>query len=169
MKKQSTVVTGPEGLSNLFHQLITWDWSKPLRVTIEPFKKKRSLSQNALYWQWITEAVAWLDARNYAWTSRLDEEILREAGGEEAVAKKLWLHKSHKATFLGFREVEYVDLTTGQVTVKSELIGTSGKDFDTGQMHFFMNLVYEYWANLGLLLPIPEQSEYMDLVQQQRD
>lgn len=29
------------------------DLSKPWSVTIEPHKKKRSLSQNALYWRWV--------------------------------------------------------------------------------------------------------------------
>ena len=29
------------------------DLGKPWSVTIEPFKKKRSLSQNALYWKWV--------------------------------------------------------------------------------------------------------------------
>lgn len=29
------------------------DLTKPWSVTIEPYKKKRSLSQNALYWKWV--------------------------------------------------------------------------------------------------------------------
>lgn len=167
MKKQSFIATGIGSILGLVEQLQGHDWKKPLKVTVEPFKRKRSLPQNALYWQWMTECVAWLDAKNYDWSLKLDEEIMREAQGDEDKAKKLWLHKSHKATFLGWRDVEYTDLTTGEVTMKSELIGTSGPDFDTGRMHFFMNLVYEYWMNLGLLLPIPEESEYQDVMRRQ--
>lgn len=29
------------------------DMSKPWSVTVEPYRKKRSLNQNALYWKWV--------------------------------------------------------------------------------------------------------------------
>lgn len=168
MRKQSRVINNLAGLLALAQEFSSYDWSKPLQVEIKLFKPKRTLPQNALYWAWVTECVEWLDARNYSWANKLDADLMRECGGDVAKAKRLWLHRSHKATFLGFRDIEYTDLTNGEVITKTELIGTSGADFDTGQMHFFMNLVYEYWLNLGLILTIPEECEYRDVLERQR-
>lgn len=43
----------PPALADVAEAVIYANEEHPLRITVEPYKKKRSLSQNALYWMWI--------------------------------------------------------------------------------------------------------------------
>lgn len=45
----------PAMLKRLHELLDALDKAKPWSVIVEPWKKKRSLSQNALYWRWVHE------------------------------------------------------------------------------------------------------------------
>jgi len=103
------------------------DLAKPWSVTVEPYRKKRTLSQNALYWKWVNEVVGYV----------------REATGMDADE----IHEFLKAKFLPPRVIEI----NGQV---AEYRTTT--KLSTAEMTAFMDAVY-VWATseLGLLLPLP--------------
>jgi len=115
----------------------------PLQVEIRPFKKSRSLSQNATFHMWVGEISKYL--------------IKRGKTDWNADFTKLNL----KHTFLGYEDIEHIDMTTGEVTVKSQLRHTS--DCDTGEMYHFMGLVEQWAANIGCLVTIPRFCEYRSL------
>lgn len=104
---------------------------------------KRSLSQNALAHKWFGELSAWLISKG------------------KDFATPEWVKAAMKSTFLGYVEVVDTDVITGKKTTRSELRHTSS--LDTGEMKLFMDMVY-YWAlDRGMMLTIPDNSEYRQL------
>ena len=118
----------------------------PISLEWKPYKESRSLSQNALMWMWNTEVVTQLKAkwpRQYeGWTPET-------------------IHDLQKHTFLGYEDKVMIDIVTKERTTKSVLKSTT--NLDTGEMTFFMDLVYQYWAEKGIFLSIPESCEYQKL------
>jgi hypothetical protein len=53
MKKRTFILRDDTFRKNLVTFLDALDLEKPLQVTVEDFKPKRSLNQNALYWTWL--------------------------------------------------------------------------------------------------------------------
>ncbi len=103
--------------------------SKPWSVTVEPFKKKRTLSQNGLYWKWLERTV---------------DIVARETGND-----KDDLHDIFKEKFLTPKIVEF----DGQVHRKY-----STKNLTTAEMSEYMNRIYAFvTSQLGIILPIPEE------------
>jgi hypothetical protein len=97
------------------------------QITIEPYRKKRSLSQNALMWVWLEEVV----------------KHVHETTGQD----KDDIHEFFKAKFLPARQVEMAgDTIEYRTTTK----------LTTAEMSAYMNAI-EAWATseLGLLLPLP--------------
>ncbi|HBR4529137.1 YbcN family protein [Enterobacter roggenkampii] len=113
------------------------------RLQLKPWREKRSLSQNSLSHVWYEEISAYLIA-----SGRTD-------------ATKEWVKRNLKKTFLGYEDVEYTDFTTGEKTVERQLRHTS--DLDTGDMHHFMCQVERWCAQFGLVLTIPQSSEFQVL------
>ena len=116
---------------------------KALRVNVVEWRDKRSLSQNALFHVWVGEL----------------SEFLIKRGRKDA--SKEFCKDLLKHTFLGYEEKEMTDAVTGDKTVISSLKHTS--KLDTGEMTWFMNLCYQWCLEIGLMLTIPEDSEYMKL------
>ena len=100
----------------------SWD------ITIEPHRKRRSLSQNSLMWAWVNEVA----------------EHVREATGQDSDD----IHEFFKQKFLTPRIIE----VNGE-TVKK----WSTKKLTKAEMSEYMNRIYA-WATseMGLLLPVPE-------------
>jgi hypothetical protein len=119
------------------------------RLTIKPWKEKRSLSQNAL---------------SHVWYEHISKYLIK-AGRHHCNAK--WVKHNLKATYLGFEDVAYTDFVTGEVTTRQELKHTS--DLDTGDMHYFMMRVESWAAQFGLTLPNPEDGEYFKLQRKQEE
>ncbi|MCA6701560.1 YbcN family protein [Klebsiella pneumoniae] len=120
---------------------------QPLRLQVKEWREKRSLSQNSLSHVWYEEISAYLIA-----SGRTD-------------ATKEWVKRNLKKTFLGYEDVEYTDFTTGEKTVERQLRHTS--DLDTGDMHHFMCQVERWCAQFGLVLTIPQSSEFQVLREKQ--
>lgn len=120
---------------------------KPLRLQVKEWREKRSLSQNALSHMWYQEI----------------SEYLIKSGRTDAT--KEWVKRNLKKTFLGYEDVEYTDFTTGEKTVERQLRHTS--DLDTGDMHHFMCQVERWCAQFGLVLTIPQSSEFQVLREKQ--
>lgn len=116
----------------------------PVQVDIKT-SRKRSLSQNALSWVWYAEMSRWLKSK----------------GEHYAYASPEWVHDAMCHTFNGYESIEMVDVVTRARSVTSKLKGTSC--MDTGEMKHFLDLVFHWAAEKGLLLPIPEDSQYAEL------
>lgn len=106
-------------------------------------RKARSLSQNSLVWMWNSEISRWL------------------IGSGREFATPEWCHRAMKSTFLGFEDVFDTDVVTGISTRRSELRHTS--KLDVGEMKLYLDLVYHWCLEKGLLLTVPEGCEYQRL------
>lgn len=104
---------------------------------------KRSLSQNALAHAWFGELSRWLISKG------------------KDFATPEWVKAAMKSTFLGYVEVVDTDVITGKKTSRQELRHTSS--LDTGEMKLFMDMVYGWALDRGMMLTIPDNSEYKQL------
>ena len=108
---------------------------------------KRSLSQNALAHKWFGELSAWLVSKG------------------KDFATPEWVKAAMKSTFLGYVEVIDTDVITGKKTSRQELRHTSS--LDTGEMKLFMDMVYHWALDRGMMLTIPDGCEYQKLIKQE--
>lgn len=118
-----------------------------LSVTIKPYRKKRSLSQNSLSHVWYKEI----------------SDYLIKAG--RPFCTEAWVKESLKATYLGFESTEYTDVLTGEKTQREALRHTS--KLDKGEMHYFLQQIESWCAQFGLILTTPDDCEYMKLKREQ--
>lgn len=117
------------------------------RLTLKPWKEKRSLSQNSLIHMWFGEI----------------SEYLIKSGRSDATPE--WVKRNLKRTYLGCEEVTYTDFVTGDKSTTYEPRHTSS--LDTGEMHYFLTQVEQWCAQFGLVLTIPHDSEYQKLKDKQ--
>lgn len=110
---------------------------------------KRSLSQNNMSWKWYDEISKWLLSK----------------GDQYSYATPQWVHDAMCHTFLGYEDVVMVDVVTKERTTTSRLKGTSG--LDVGQFKLYLDLVYAWCLEKGLMLTIPEDCEYQKLTKQE--
>ena len=108
---------------------------------------KRSISQNALAHKWFGELSAWLVSKG------------------KDFATPEWVKAAMKSTFLGYVEVIDTDVITGKKTSRQELRHTSS--LDTGEMKLFMDMVYHWALDRGMMLTIPDGCEYQKLTKQE--
>ena len=104
---------------------------------------KRSIPQNATAHMWFGELSRWLISK----------------GKDFATLE--WVKAVMKSTFLGYVEVVDTDVITGKKTSRQELRHTSS--LDTGEMKLFMDMVYGWALDRGVMLTIPDNSEYKRL------
>lgn len=126
-------------IEQLSRQLAEMVKEGPVQVKLSG-KKARSLSQNSLSWLWYNEISRWLISK----------------GKDFATAQ--WVHDAMCHTFLGHEDVMDTDVITGVSTRRSALRGTSG--LDVGEFKLYLDMVYHWALNYGLLLTIPEECEY---------
>lgn len=136
-----TIIDGRD-IEHLSQQLGEMVKEGPVQVKLSG-RKARSLSQNALAFMWYSEISRWLI----------------RSGREFATPE--WCWRAMKSTFLGFEDVFDTDVVTGISTRRSELRHTS--QLDTGEMKLYLDLVYHWCLEKGLLLTIPEGCEYQRL------
>lgn len=117
------------------------------RLTLKPWKEKRSLSQNSLAHMWFGEI----------------SEYLIKSGRSDATPE--WVKRNLKRTYLGCEEVTYTDFVTGDKSTTYEPRHTSS--LDTGEMHYFLTQVEQWCAQFGLVLTTPHDSEYQKLKDKQ--
>lgn len=126
-------------IEQLSQQLAEMVKEGPVQVKLSG-KKARSLSQNSLSWLWYNEISRWLISK----------------GKDFATAQ--WVHDAMCHTFLGHEDVMDTDVITGVSTRRSALRGTSG--LDVGEFKLYLDMVYHWALNYGLLLTTPEECEY---------
>lgn len=114
--------------------------TKPLRVTVETYKKKRSLAQNALNFLWCDAVRKWLWEAGIGFKNARGETI-RPYTSEE-------VHEWHKELWLQPTAVEI----NGKVSKQYRSRNLGVMDFSE-----LLNNVDAYWAEQGLILPHPEE------------
>ena len=118
-----------------------------IELNAKPWKKKRSLNQNALFHMWMGELSKYLISK----------------GREQATPE--WCKEAMKHTFLGYEMRNKTNVVTGEVFTTSELKRT--RDLKTGEMTHFLDRVYDWALNVNCFLTIPENSEYAKLKERQ--
>lgn len=133
-------------IDQLSQQLFQMLQDGPVGVKLTA-RKARSLSQNAISWMWYREISIWLKSKG------------------KDFATDQWVHDAMCHTFLGHEDVMDTDVVTGVSTRRSALRGTS--KLDVGEMKLYLDLVYMWCLEKGLLLTVPEDSEYKKLCDQE--
>lgn len=136
-----TVIDGRD-IQQLSQQLAVMVADGPVQVKLSG-KKARSLSQNSLQHLWYAEISRWLISK----------------GRDFATPE--WCKSAMKHTFLGYVDVFDTDVITGISTRRDELRHTSS--LDVGEMKLYLDLVFHWAMEKGLLLTIPEGCEYQKL------
>jgi len=110
------------------------------RVNIVKWRESRSLSQNSLYWKWLTE---------------IDRQSPLTCG--EFKGSELW-HEVMKKYYCQQKEI-----TNGS----SSILTKSTKLLDVGEMTFYLNKIEQFCIERAITLTIPEDSEYAQLMRSQ--
>lgn len=96
------------------------------------------------------------------WCGEISEYLKRRG---KSFATPEWVKSAMKHTYLGYEDVERVDVVNGERVTVKELRRTS--NLDTGAMNYFMSQVESWSANIGCLLTIPGDSEYKRIKEKQ--
>jgi hypothetical protein len=99
----------------------------------------RSLSQNALYWMWMGEMATHFASRG----AEIDKD------------------KAHD--LMRHQHLGYEDIVINNTVINSQLKSTT--KLTKGEMHDYMEKVDAWAADHGVLLPHPEDSEYMKCIE----
>ncbi len=118
----------------------------PVSVKVSSHSK-RSIPQNATAHMWFGELSRWLISKG------------------KDFATPEWVKSAMKSTFLGYVEVVDTDVVTGKKTTRSDLRHTSS--LETGEMKLFMDMIYHWALDRGIMLTIPEGCEYQKLTKQE--
>lgn len=113
------------------------------KLIIKESKHSRSINQNKLSHMWYAEL------SNY----------LISAGREFATPE--WVKLAMKNTFLGYERKTYINVVTGSKKTVEQLKKTS--ELQTNEMHHYLTQIESWAVNIGCLLTIPDDSEYMKL------
>ncbi len=126
--KETVIIRDESMRERVVQHIAALNVEKPWAITIEPYKGRRTLSQNALMWKWVEAVVM----------------HIHEATGQDKEDVHEWL----KTQFLPAKVIE-ID---GRVVFRY-----STKGLTTAEMSKYMDKIYA-WATteLGLLLPVPE-------------
>lgn len=129
MSKQTIIIRDEKLRARAIGMLRAISLDPPWRVTVEPHRKRRSLSQNSLMWLWLGEVA----------------ELVSQDTGMDADD----IHEFFKQKFLPPRIIgmlgETIDVrTTTKLT--------------TLEMTIYMDRIYAWvTTELGLLLPLPQE------------
>ena len=129
----------------LLNRLENWDYSKPLAIKFEPYQNPRSLSQNAMAHIWYRQIAEEMAKKGHVIKHDKPEEVW-----------KLWL----KRRFIGIYTVNI-----GKEIIEDQVKST--KDLKKGEMAYFLDQVYHWATKQGVMLSVPQESEYAALQNQQ--
>lgn len=117
-----------------------WDFKKPVTWKPQEYKNPRSLSQNALFHIWARELAVYFVGRGSNPETTTEENM------------KLYC----KQQFLGFE-----DIIVGKTVIPAQLRKTS--KLDKGEMYHFMDKIYHWGIEVGCVLSLPDDSEFVKL------
>jgi hypothetical protein len=110
------------------------------RIEWKQWRDTRSLSQNAFQHVIYAEISAYLISRG-----RTD-------------CNELWVKDMLKNQFLGWEEKEFVNIKTGEITVREVLRSTAG--LDTGDAVHYTDQILAWAADIGCQIKIPTMCDY---------
>ena len=116
--------------------------NKVYRVSIKEWRESRSLSQNSLYWKWLGEI------------NKQSPLIIEDS---KAKGSELW-HEVFKKYYCPVKNITNREKV---LPIKST------KVLDVGEMTFYLSKVESFCIDRGLIITIPENSEYNQLINQQ--
>ena len=128
MKRQSVIIRDDFTRKQVLGVLATVSLDKPLQVEWQTYRKRRSLNQNSLMWKWINE---------------LADKVSDDTGHTPQE-----IHEYFKAEFLSPKIVEIAGRPVEIRTTTS---------LTTAEMHDYMERIYQWAAEQGYYLPIPEE------------
>ena len=137
MIEQRIVINGLSARHNAHAAIDCVDVKQPAEMILKPWQPKRSLSANALYWQWM---------------NTLAKHVSTPAGG----FIKDDLHDICRHKFLGYRS-NGKRLKDGS-QLPAQLKSTSS--LKRNEFCYYMTQVDAWAASLGCLLPRPDDCEY---------
>ena len=114
--------------------LQSFNIDEPLQVEIKPYKPKRKLSQNNLYWSWLTTLAKHFSKKAPPYHAEQMHDLMR-----------------HK--FLG-----YENQIIGSTEIKGQLISTAS--LESPAMSEYMTKIEAWAADMGCLLPVLACKEY---------
>jgi len=118
-----------------------WDYFAPLAITLKPYTNPRTISQNALL---------------HMWCRQLSAHYIKKVDTATPENMKLMM----KQRFLGVE-----DIKIGKTIIQGQVKHSSG--LDKGAMVTFLDSVYHWGRDNGVLLLVPLDSEYEKLRNQQ--
>ncbi len=130
----------PEQLQQCFKFLSQSMPARGLRITWEEWRDRRSLGQNAFQHKIYAEISQYLISRG-----RTD-------------CSETWVKDMLKNKFLGWEDREFVDIKTGEVTVRQCLRETS--KLDTGEAVHYTDQILAWAGEIGCEIKIPTMCDY---------
>lgn len=138
-------------LNQIMKFIDEWGFDTPLVIKAEVHNEKRSLSQNALSHVWYKAICDHVNSKGYA--------LIDVDTGEAVPYTPDDVKQEMKRQILGVKKLRHKDRIIEKVPSTSKLTA--------GEMHDYMNKLYHRCLNLGLILPIPEESQYQKLEDKQ--
>ena len=130
----------------ILKRIENWDFTTPLVVKLEKYENPRSTSQNALSHMWYKQISVEMAKKGHKVEYGKPEEVW-----------KLFL----KQRFLGVESYSIGE----KVNITDQIKSTS--KLTKGEMVHFLDNVYHWAASQKILLIIPADSEYAELLNQQ--
>lgn len=112
---------------------------KVYRVSIKEWRERRSLDQNSLYWKWLSE---------------IDKQSHLKVDSGNIKGSELW-HEVFKKYYCPVKNI-----TNGE----NSLPVKSTKMLDVGEMTYYLNKIENWCIDRGIILTIPDSSEYSQLM-----
>lgn len=114
--------------------------NEAVEVVARPWKAKRKLSQNSLYWMWLNE---------------ISEQV---TVSDKKHSAEIW-HEYFKRYFC---PIKIIPMPAGD-----DLEVRSTKELDTGEMHYYLNRIEQWAMDKMIELTTPINCEYETLLNKQ--
>jgi hypothetical protein len=147
-----------------FYNMLKEEWDDfPAIIELKPMGEDRSLSQNALCHKWYRIIAQNLNARGVRYTEYYDYEA--EDANPDYTPETRDYDEELVKEVLKFEVLGTIKIkrSNGKIIEVSK----STSNLSKGETQFYMNRVYEKAYNLGIILPIPEDSQYQKLEDKQ--
>ena len=123
--------------------------NKVYRVTVCEWRERRSLDQNAF------QHVIYKEISDYLISK-----------GRKGCSPG-WVKRMLKNHFLGWEQVEFVCIKTGEVTKREQLKST--RLLDVGESMHYTTQILDWACSIGCEIKIPERCEYRKLINSQNN
>ena len=142
------IITTEQDRDDFIRDIHDMGLEKPIKFVFQFYKAKRSLSANALCHVWYSE----ISKEISTITIKTSPEQIKEM---------------MKHSFLGYETKTVQNIVNGKISDHESLRKTS--NLDKGDFCFYMQQIYYWAADLGIVLSTPMESEYMKWIREQNN